>query len=256
MPENTDKKPTCWRVIRIISIVLFAVSVAAILSYRLPQWLTPTTVIPSLSTPSDTQEENLPTNPIDFPTLQAEKPEAVGWIKIGGTVIDYPIMQSNQGSPENYYLDHRPDGSAHREGSIYIQQLNNSDFTDPNTVLYGHNMATGRMFAAIRRYQNKNFFDQNRYITIYIPGHVLTYEVYSAFVYDNRHILNSFDFSDENAYSLFLQQTLNPTSMTKQVREGISVTTNARIITLSTCTGRSSERFLVVGVLTNDQKTR
>ena len=65
---------------------------------------------------------------------------------------------------------------------------------------------------------------------IYTPGHILTYEVYSAFVYDNRHILNSFNFSDKEDYAAFLQQTLKPNSMTKQVREGISVTTNARIM--------------------------
>ena len=91
---------------------------------------------------------------------------------------------------------------------------------------------------------------------MYTPGHILTYEIYSAFVYDDRHILNSFDFSSKEEYAEFLSATLSPKSMTRNVREGIEVDTNDRIITLSTCTGVKTQRYLVVGVLVNDQQTK
>jgi sortase B len=136
-----------------------------------------------------------------------------------------------------------------------MRKINAAGLTDPNPVLYGHDMANGSMFSWLHQYRKKEFFDTNRTITVYTPGHILTYEIYSAFVYDNRHILNSFNFYNKDDYAAFLQQTLKPTSMIRQVREDVNVTTNARIITLSTCTGISSQRYLVVGVLTNDQRT-
>ncbi len=257
-------RKTVWRIVLIIATVLFIASAVCIILYVFPR---PTAPLPGESGPSMIEpllpstsepvpEENLPDNPVDFTAEQQARPSTAAWIQIPDTVINYPIMQSSGEQKENFYLDHRPDGSSHKEGSIYIQKRNAANFEDPNTVIYGHNMATGRMFAAIRRYQYKDFFEQHRYITVFTPGHILTYEVYSAFVYDNRHILNSFNFSDKEDYAAFLQQTLHPTSMTHQVREGVTPTTDDRIITLSTCTGRSSERFLVVGVLINDQRTK
>ncbi len=256
MSALSSRKPG-WRLLLIIACTVFIAAVIGLLVALLPRWLAPAVTVPSVYVSTDLQgEEILPTNPIDFATLQTQKPEAVAWIQIDGTVINYPIMQSGNNRAENFYLDHASDGTAHRAGSIYMQKINDPHFTNPNTVLYGHNMANGSMFAAIRYYQRKDFFDKHPTITVYIPGHILTYEVYSAFVYDNRHILNSFNFFNQNDYATFLQQTLHPASMIKQVRENISVTTNARILTLSTCTGRSSERFLVIGVLTNDQRTK
>ena len=209
----------------------------------------------SAPTTTTTEAVVLPDNPIDFAAEQAENPHVVAWIRIPGTVIDYPVMQSGNDVPENFYLDHAPDRTSDRNGSIYIQQINRADFTHPNTVLYGHNMANGSMFAALRKYRDTAFFTENEYIYIYTPGHILTYRIFSAFVYDDRHILNSFNFSDPEEYADFLDQSLNPISMTKQVRKDIPVTTDDRIITLSTCTAYSRERYLVEGVLIDDQPT-
>lgn len=253
--EQTDKRKTVWRIVLIAACAIAVLCIIGITAYMLPQWLSSSGIIPPTSTPTG-DGENLPDNPIDFASLQAKNPDTVAWIQVPGTVIDYPVMRSGEEREENFYLSHNSEGNAHRAGAIYIQKLNSADFSDPNTVLYGHNMRNGSMFAWLHRYKKKAFFDENRTITVYTPGHILTYEIYSAFVYDNRHILNSFNFYNEDDYAAFLKQTLNPSSMTKQVREGISVTTNARIITLSTCTGLSSQRYLVVGVLTNDQRTK
>lgn len=253
--QQTDKRKTAWRVVFIAACAVFVLCAVGIAAYLLPQRPSPSEIVPPVSTPDISGDEVLPDNPIDFAALQEKNPDTVAWIKVPGTVIDYPVMRSGIGREENFYLDHNSEGKSHRAGAIYMQKINAAGFTDPNTVLYGHNMANGSMFSWLHQYKKKAFFDQNRTIVVYTPGHILTYEIYSAFVYDNRHILNSFNFYNKEDYTAFLQQTLNPTSMTKQVREGISVTPNARILTLSTCTGRSTERYLVVGVLTNDQRT-
>lgn len=253
--EQTKNSKTAWRVALIAACTVFALCIIGILAYFLPGWLSRGSIVPTTSVPNITGDENLPDNPIDFAALQEKNPDTVAWIQVPGTVIDYPVMRSGIDREENFYLDHNSEGKSHRAGAIYMQKLNSADFSDPNTVLYGHNMANGSMFSWLHQYKKKAFFDEHRTITVYTPGHILTYEIYSAFLYDNRHILNSFNFDIEDDYAAFLQQTLRPNSMVRQVREGISVTTNARIITLSTCNARDSERYLVVGVLTNDQRT-
>ncbi len=251
---NTEKR--VWRTVRIIAGAVFVLSIIGILAYLLPGWLSRGSIVPPTSVPSINGDENLPDNPIDFAAIQAKNPDTVAWIRIPGTIIDYPVMRSGVDREENFYLNHNSEGKSHRAGAIYMQKMNSADLSDPNTVLYGHNMANGSMFSWLHQYKKKAFFDENRTITVYTPGHILTYEIYSAFLYDNRHILNSFNFYNEEDYAAFLQQTLRPNSMVRQVREGISVTTNARIITLSTCNARDTERYLVVGVLTNDQRTK
>ena len=258
MSDNTSRRRV-WKTVLILCLILFLLA-AALLGWHL--WPAGGSIVPPVDIPqttaptaSTTTQPVLPDNPIDFAAKQAENPHIVAWIQIPGTVIDYPILQSGNDVPENFYLDHGPDRKADRNGSIYIQQINRADFTHPNTVMYGHNMANGSMFAALHKYRDKDFFDENSIICVYTPGHILTYRIFSAFVYDNRHILNSFNFSDPEEYGAFLEQCLNPISMTKQVREGVSVTTDDRIITLSTCTASGRERYLVEGVLIDDQPT-
>ena len=260
MSDNTSRR-RLWKTVLVICLILFFLALALLLRQCMPinAPVVPApesnTTTTTGNTTTTTEAVVLPDNPIDFAAKQAENPHIVAWIQIPGTVIDYPIMQSGNDVPENFYLDHAPDRTPDRNGSIYIQQINRADFTHPNTVLYGHNMANGSMFAALRKYRDADFFTENQYIYVYTPGHILTYRIFTAFVYDDRHILNSFNFSNPEEYADFLDQSLNPISMTKQVRKDIPVTTDDRIITLSTCTAYSRERYLVEGVLIDDQPT-
>lgn len=205
---------------------------------------------------NSTTSSVLPANPINFAEIQAKNPDVCAWIQIPGIeVIDYPILQSATDADDNYYLDHDINGTVKRAGSIYIQKLNQKDFSDPNTLIYGHNMLNGTMFGQLKKFRNKDFFNTNRTIFIYTPNRILEYEIISAFVYDDRHIINSFNFDIENECQEFFDECINPTSLTKQVLEGASLTTDDKIITLSTCTANDSERYLVVGKLINDTKT-
>ena len=260
MPEHSRKRRTGWLIVMILSLLLLiAVLVAGIL-YLIP-WLAGGHEVPFSSTvESEISEVSepviLPDNPIDFATLQAKNPEIIGWIRMPGTVIDYPVMQSGPKTEENFYLSHDPDRKKYRPGSIYIQRCNATEFTDPNTVIYGHNMKSGAMFAALYKMRNATFFKEHEYLTIYTPGHILTYRVYAAFVYDDRHIINSFNFRDRSQFGIFLEETLNPSSIKRNVREGVEVTTNDRIITMSTCTTNPNKRYLVTAVLIGDELTK
>lgn len=200
-------------------------------------------------------EEILPENPIDFASLQEINSEIYAWIRIPNTNIDYPVAQS--ATDDGFYLHHDIYGKYVFAGTIYTEMQNRKDFSDPNTILYGHNMSKGYMFQNLYKFQKEDFFESNREFYIYTLGHILTYTVFSAYQYDDRHILNSFDFSNEEVFASYLESAKNPTFMLKNVRHDINVTTKDKIVTLSTCLGDGKKyRYLVQGVLTNDQPTK
>lgn len=212
----------------------------------------PTVSEPSSSTVS---EPELAENPIDFTSLKEKNPDIYAWIKIPGTSVDYAVLQSDD-EPEDYYLNHNLDGKYEFAGSIYSQMLNSKDFTDPNTILYGHNMNNGSMFASLHKFRNKEFFDNNKYIYIYTPGHILTYEIYSAYRFDSRHILYAYDLNNKEIFREYVEMTKNPKSAIVNVRSETQVTADDRIITLSTCITNDNYRYLVQGVLIDDQPTK
>ena len=111
------------------------------------------------------EEEKDPVEiPIDFATLQKENPDVYAWIKIENTNIDYPILQKE--GDNGYYLTHTMENKESPEGSIFTEDYNSTDFEDPNTVIYGHDMKNGSMFQNLLEYQDKEFFDHNREVLI------------------------------------------------------------------------------------------
>ena len=87
--------------------------------------------------------------------LSAEHSNFVAWLYIPDTNIDYPIMQSGD---NDYYTRRAVDGSYLYAGSLFMDYRCSSDFSDFNSVIYGHNMGNGTMFADIPNYENEEFF--------------------------------------------------------------------------------------------------
>lgn len=256
MPAHTKRKSPWWGISVAFFAVLFALSTVVLLRHYLPDPKRPALVEKRPPASATSEAPALPDNPIDFDALQAQNPEIVAWISVPGTHIDYAVLHSGKdASGEDHYLYRDEEGNYRRAGSIYIQKQNAADFTDPNTLIYGHYMRNGSMFADLHRFRKDAFFEENDTIYIYMPGHIVTYRIYSAFVFDDRHILDTYDFHDPDGFSAFLGETLEPTSTRRQVRDGVTVTNADRLITLSTCTARKGERYLVVGKLIHDKLT-
>lgn len=215
-----------------------------------------TAVSTEAGTVPQTTEEVLPVNPINFDELQKINEDLYGWLKIPETVIDYPLAQSSN-EDDNYYLHRDYKGNYDFAGTIYSQRHNTKYFAERVTVLYGHNMLDGSMFAGLHKFSDPEFFEKNDTMYVYIPGHVLTYKIFAAYDYDDRHIMNSFEFHKDEVYEQYLKDALNPHAANANVREGVELTVDDRILILSTCHDyNSSLRFLVQGVLVDDQRTR
>lgn len=192
-------------------------------------------------------------NPIDFKSLKKKNNEIYGWIKVDGTTVDYPILQSEK--DDEFYLDHNVKKDYDIYGAIYTESANSKNMTDRNTVLYGHNMLDGSMFASLHKFRDKKFFDKNKYIYIYIEKHVLKYEIFAAYKTDDAHILNSYDFSKDKVYKDYLENAQNPKSLIVNTREA-GLTVDDKIVTLSTCIGNEDNyRYIIQGVLRSDTET-
>lgn len=191
-------------------------------------------------------------NPIDFESLTVQYPDVYAWITIPGTKIDYPVVQ--HASDNGYYLNHTVDGRKRVEGAIYTENYNSKDFSDPNTLIYGHNMKNGSMFKGLHKYKDKQFMEEHDEIIIYQEGRVLRYKIFAAYVYDSRHIMLSFDFNDKNIYGSYLNSILTKKDMSSNIDTTIEVTTEDKIITLSTCNNNDAQRYLVQAVLLSIQE--
>lgn len=195
-------------------------------------------------------EEQSEVIPVKFEELQAVNPDIYAWITVPGTVIDYPILQ--HASDNTYYLMHNIDGSYGYPGCVYTENMNSKDFTDNNTVIYGHNMKNGSMFAQLHKFEDPDFFNENREVLIYLPDEVLHYTIFAAHIYDDRHLLYSFDFTDPEVYQKYLDSIFSTRDMSANIDKDITVTTDDQIITLVTCIGsQPNNRLLVQAVLTD-----
>ena len=189
--------------------------------------------------------------PIDFAELQKMNPEIYAWIQIPGTEVDYPIVQRPE--DDAYYLDHTIEGEEGLPGSIYTESLNKQDFTDKNTVIYGHNMKDNTMFGGLKDYKDSAYMDEHSEVYIYTPEHIFTYKIFAAVTYDSRHIMVAFDFDQDEQYQAYLDSLSQVRNMASYINTDIPVTTSDRIITMSTCNGNNDQRFLVEALLIDEK---
>ena len=189
---------------------------------------------------------------VDFTALQEETNAHIyAWISIPGTRIDYPMLQHP--SDNTHYLNHNLDGSRGYPGCIYTEKENAADFSDFNTVIYGHNMKNGSMFHDLHNYEDETFLPEHPYVYIYTPDRVLRYRIFASYRYDDRHLLYSFDYATEEGRSGYLKEIRGIRSMSAVLDDQVEVTAQDRLVTLSTCvSGRAENRYLVQAVLVDD----
>lgn len=185
---------------------------------------------------------------IDWDKLKEFNPDIYAWIYIPNTRVDYPVLQSE--TDNSYYLKHNIDGSKGYPGCIYTENYNSKDFNDPCTVIYGHNMSTtGTMFRSTHFFEDLSFFENNRYLYIYTPDEVITYEVYACVVRDNAHILKKYDFSKMTGIYKFIKEVDSCRGMTDHIRGDMAISYEDKLLVLSTCIDTDdNKRFNVVCV--------
>ena len=178
---------------------------------------------------------------LDFGAVALECPGVVAWIYVEDTVIDYPVMQ---GSDNQYYLNHLPNGVANKVGSIFMDCNNKPDFTDDVTYLYGHHMKTGEMFAVLKNYGEREFYESHRIIDIFTPTVNYEVEVFAAYIVSASMERPPMRFRDEAAFNEYLIMI----SARSILKSDVEVTYGDRIVSLVTCNYNiENGRLILVG---------
>ncbi len=184
--------------------------------------------------------------------------DVVGYILIPDTKIDYPVLWNE--TEDNYYLKRNIDGSAGYPGCIYVQNINESDFSDAVTVLYGHNMMDGTMFGQLGSlYRKQDFREEHPYIFLYKKDAVCVYELVAATTYSDDHLFapyfekdgeDNFFFTElpENAASDTYERMKEYGDKNAYFKENAEIGDQDKLIILSTCYG-DRRRFVVTGRL-------
>ena len=196
--------------------------------------------------PKEARTRTEPDRSIDFNGLIAANSDIYAWISIPGTNIDYPVLYCGDNA---YYLSHNALNEESKSGAIFSDMRNQEGFRDPVTVLYGHRMNDGSMFAQLHKFEDVSFFNQNRIIKIYTPQGEWEYRIFAAYQTDDSNILYGKDFTDRKQYQLYLDG-LKAIHDTNANIGSETLTVDNYILTLSTCVKDDEEsRFIVQAIL-------
>lgn len=173
---------------------------------------------------------------IDFAALKEVNEDIVGWIIIEDTVINYPILQSEDNAD---YIRTTPEGVRATAGSIFLDC--GCDEDSINYIIYGHNMKDGSMFGVLKEYRDENFYNEHPYVYILTENEQVRYQIISVHEtrFDSENYYTSFT---ENGYTEFLMNekeiSLYPTFA--------QIDASKKVITLSTCINGSNTKRLVL----------
>lgn len=177
----------------------------------------------------ETQEEIFQ---IDFEELSSINNDTIGWIRYNNDKINYPIVHTNNNS---YYLTHSFDKNYNQAGAIFMD-YRNTLLEDKNVVLFGHAMLDGTMFGSIEQLFEEKFFEkeENNYIQIYNKNNeLITYQIFSYYIIEKEEYYITTTFNNDNEFYNYINTMLSRSYKNFNV----DVTTNDKILTLSTCHG-------------------
>ena len=183
-----------------------------------------------------------------FEEFQAENPEVIAWLMVYGTSIDYPVVQ---GEDNRKYVTTDAFGEYSLSGAIFLDSRNGSDFTDFNSILYGHHMDKDAMFGAIALFEDVDFFNEHTHGNLFYEGVDYGLEFF-AFIED----IDAYDYSvftprvrDAEEQRNYLNNLITKAINTRDV----GVTMEDRILLLSTCdSALTNGRDILIARITDE----
>lgn len=180
---------------------------------------------------------------IDFDALLKRNSDVIGWLYIPETSIDEPILK---GANNDTYLRTDIDKNSNIAGTLFIDERNNKDFKDKNTIIYGHNMKNSSRFHDLRHFVKDDYFAEHKEIYIYLPdGQIYVYDIISANEIHAESSLYSINNSNE-----FIADIFASSLQKREVSEY-----GKPLVMLSTCyASGSDQRYVVFGQLREEVK--
>ena len=192
----------------------------------------------------DVGETAAPLPKADFEALRAINPDTVAWIRIEGTGLSYPVVQSED---NEYYLGHIFDGSRSSAGCPYLDCGNSPDFSDPCSIIYGHTRRDGAMFAPLLGYAEQRWLDEHPSVTLILPDGGYTVSIFAVLYAgpdeagsDTSPWRRSFESREElDAWAAAL--------VARSIVDCGETPSDGRVLVLSTCDNSPDGRFVVLG---------
>lgn len=177
---------------------------------------------------------------IDFAKLKQKNSDAIAWIKVNGTDIDFPVVK---GTDNSYYLTHNFDKEKNKAGWIFADYRNKFDGTDKNIIIYGHNMKNGSMFASLKDVIKEEWYnnENNKYIALITENENCKYQVFSVYQIETEEYYLQTNISN---FKEFVEKIKGRSK--KDFNVDIKETDN--ILTLSTCADNTKYRVVLHAV--------
>lgn len=177
---------------------------------------------------------------VDFTGLLEKNNDTVAYINVRGTNVNYPVVQT---SNNDYYLTHAFDKNYNDAGWVYMDFRNNKNFTDFNTIIYGHGRLNKTVFGSLKTLLNKSWQNNkdNYILAISTPDINYIYQIFSIYTIPSETYYIQTSFKDDNRRNLWI------TEMNKRNTSIINspANINDKIITLSTCLNDDGMRVVV-----------
>lgn len=178
---------------------------------------------------------------IDWQGLKEVNEDIIAWIQLPAVGISYPVVQADN---NDYYLHRSVDKEYLYAGSIFIDYLNSPRFDNFNTVMYGHNMRDGSMFAKLKEYNDEETYLTCPYFWLYTPEGDYLYKIFSIYTAAAKSDSYIVRFSSNQNFLDWLQDMKEKSVISTET----DISQGDKIVTLSTCTGNSTERQIVQGI--------
>ena len=180
---------------------------------------------------------------VDFDSLKEQCEDIVGWIYCPDTVINYPVVQCD----DNFYYLHRLiNGNYNSSGTIFVECLCPKNFAADNTIIYGHHMNDGTMFAKLVDYSYQSFYDEHPVFYLSTPEKNYRVELFAGYVTEATSDTYQISFASDEDYQTYLNAMINQSKF----KSDVDVKPGDKILTMSTCTyDYDDARFVVQGKL-------
>lgn len=235
------------KVIYIILLLALSVVFAGSACFYISGYLQDKEQLDELESIAQTVNDNEPNSDNKYAELYAQNSDFIGWIRIDGTGIDYPVMQSKD--DPDFYLKHNFSKEYSRFGIPYMQE--NCGLSSDNIIIYGHNIKSKSMFNELTEYKDKDFYSAHKYITFDTLNEQRTYEVVAAFktvAYSDRGF-KYYDFVNANTEEEF-DTFIERCKALSFYDTGLTAEYGDKLLTLSTCEySQENGRLAVVAKL-------
>ena len=177
---------------------------------------------------------------IDFAKLKQKNSDAIAWIKVNGTDIDFPVVK---GTDNSYYLTHNFDKEKNKAGWIFADYRNKFDGTDKNIIIYGHNMKNGSMFASLKDVIKEEWYnnENNKYIALITENENCKYQVFSVYQTETEEYYLQTNISN---FKEFVEKIKGRSKKNFNV----DIKETGSILTLSTCADNTKYRVVLHAV--------